>query len=182
MSDPVTKIATATPGGSNSATFGSIPGTFDDLVIIGSAKHSYTSTSSYTLNVIHVNMNGDTNNVYAWARTGARSGSSSPSSLGSNQTTFMSFPGCSTSHSSYNNFGWGNFYLYFPSYKVTNAYKQVLGMSGYGNTAGESHGGYVVQGTYASNSAVTSITLQERYGGDVYIAGSSMTLYGISNS
>lgn len=182
MSDPITKIATVTPT-TTTTTFASIPSTYDDLIIIGSAKHAYTSSSSSSLNSIHVNMNGDTGNVYAWAENGARSGSGSPAVGGSNQTTFMKMSGCSTSHSSYNNYGWGNFYIHFPAYKLTNAYKQMLYTAGYGNTPGESHGAYIGQGTYASNSAVTSITLQAYYGGQgSFITGTTMTLYGMSNS
>ena len=69
MSDPVTKIATLTPT-SAVASFTSIPSTYDDLVLIGSAKHGYTSSSVYSANRVHINMNSDTGSNYSWSGLG----------------------------------------------------------------------------------------------------------------
>jgi len=185
MSDPVTKIATLTPSGTATTSFTSIPSTYDDLVIIGTSKNAYTATASYTLNRLQLTVNGDTGSNYAWSRIGARSGELSYGSAeGSATTNSMFVYANSTSHSSYNNFGWGNFVLYFSGYKVTNAMKKMQVTHGYGNTAGESHMSGTGQGTWASNAAITSITLQSGNGNNdrYYVAGTTMTLYGISNS
>ena len=183
MSDPVTKIATLTPT-SAVASFTSIPSTYDDLVLIGSAKHGYTSSSVYSANNVHINMNSDTGSNYSWSGLGARSGESSYNwADGSTLTTFMAVFGCSTNAQAYDNYGWGNFYIYFPGYKVTNAYKKMQSMAGYANSAGNSHGSQIGQGTWGSNAAITSIAVQAYYGGQgSYVTGTSMTLYGISNS
>ena len=127
MASAVTKIEQLTPSGSTSTAFNSIPGTYDDLMIIGSSKNTETASDSSTRQRISLRINSDTGSNYAWSLIGAQS-ASSLSNGGLSESQIWVY-GNSSSHGS--NVGWGHFWIYFAGYKVTNAYKAINMAGGY---------------------------------------------------
>ena len=122
-------------------------------------------------------MNNDSSNNYSYTLWGADSSSLKVA----NQPTWDSLyevAGCASSYSSNN--GWGHFSVYIPGYKVTTAYKAMQIVGGYSTTNTGTQSGWTGHGQWLSNSAITSIKIGVAYGN--YVSGTTMTLYGISNS
>ena len=167
----VTKIETVTST-SSALAFLSIPGTYDDLMIIGSSKSDQTSNGSVAGNSLYIRFNGDSSSDYAYGYWGT-SASGHEESL---QTSAPSIrvPGCATSQ--YSNTGWGHFYIHIPGYKQTTSQKNLLYQAGF---ASASQGAFIAAGNWNKTGAITDISLSAVYGN--YVSGTSMTLYGISN-
>lgn len=171
MANAVTKIETLTST-SASLTFSSIPSTYDDLMIIGSAKSDQTSNGSVAGNSLYIRFNGVSTSTYGygyWGTSGAGHESNLQTSSSSIRVT-----GCATSQSS--NTGWGHFYILIPGYKQTTSQKNLLYQAGF---ASASQGAFIAAANWNSTSAISSILLGAVYGS--YVSGTSMTLYGISN-
>jgi len=180
MSDPVTKIATVTPTGTAITQFNSIPGTYDDLMIIGSSKNAYTGAPSFNICSLYLRVNSDTNTNYSWNRWGgAQGGGEVTGSIAQNAILLAA---SSTSESS--DAGFGHFYIYIPGYKVASVYKQMQLVGGFTSSAGAAQMGWTGHAQWSRNDAITDIeirgsnTTADRY----YVTGTTMTLYGISNS
>jgi hypothetical protein len=171
MANAVTKIETLT-GTGYTLDFTSIPSTYDDLMIIGSAKSDQTSNGSVAGNSFYIRFNSDSSSDYAYGYWGT-SASGHDSAL---QTSISSIqlPGCATSQ--YSNTGWGHFYILVTGYKQTTSQKNLLYQGGF---ASASQGGFVGAGNWNKTGAITSILIGAVYGN--YLSGTSMTLYGISN-
>ncbi|MBV29460.1 MAG: hypothetical protein CL504_02380 [Actinobacteria bacterium] len=172
MANAVTKIETKTST-SSSLTFSTIPATYDDLMIIGSAKSDQTSNGSVAGNSAYIRINGDTSAAYAYGYWGTSAGSND-SNLQTSASSIQ-FPGCATSQSS--NVGWGHFYIHIPGYKQTTSNKNMMIQSGF---ASASAGGFIGAANWDTSSAITSILIGAVYGN--YVSGTSMTLYGITNA
>lgn len=175
MPGAVTKIATATPSSTQSSGFTSIPGTYDDLMIIGSAKNAWTSGSGSLTNQIYIRINSDSTNDYGWARWGAESAST----LGESQSTWDSIYLYANSSSASSNAGWGHFYMYFTGYTAS-AYKAIQMVGGYTQSSSQTQTGWTGQAMWLKTGAITDIAMNSTYGN--YIAGTTFTLYGISYS
>lgn len=172
----VTKIATLTPSGTNTTEFTSIPGTYDDLMIIGSAKNTWISHDLFTVNKMYWRMNNDSNTNYSWGMWGNdKTSAQVQNEYSDDEITVF---GNASSYSSNN--GWGHFSVYIPGYKVTTAYKTMQIVGGYSTTNTGTQSGWTGYGQWLSNSAITEIDLVSVYGN--YVSGTTMTLYGISNS
>ena len=171
MANAVTKIQTLTST-SSSLTFSTIPATYDDLMIIGSAKSDQTSNDSVAGNSAYMRINGDSSSAYAYGYWGT-SGGGNDSSLQTSASSIR-IPGCATSQ--YSNVGWGHFYIHIPGYKQTTSNKNMMIQSGFATGSG---GGFIAAGNWDTSSAITSILIGPVYGN--YLSGTSMTLYGITN-
>ena len=71
MPSAVTKIATATPSSTTMSTFSSIPGTYDDLMLIASSKGDLNSATN---NRLYIRINNDGANNYGhayWGQSGS---------------------------------------------------------------------------------------------------------------
>ena len=134
----VTKLGTLTPSSTDTTEFTSIPGTYDDLMIIGSSKNIYTSSTAFSTYKIKMRMNNDSSTNYSWGL-------------------------------------WGN----DGSYAQVQAYKSFQIQGGYSTTASH-QSGWTGYGQWLSNSAITEIDLVSAYLN--YVSGTTITLYGISNS
>lgn len=172
MPNAATKIQTLTST-STSLTFSSIPATYDDLMIIGSAKSDQTSNGSVAGNSWYMRFNGVSTSTYAYGYWGT-SASGHDSSL-QTSTSSIQIPGCATSQSS--NTGWGHFYIHIPGYKQTTGNKSLLVQSGF---ASASQGAFISAANWNSTAAISSILIGTVYGS--YVSGTSMTLYGITNA
>tara|TARA_R110001599_G_scaffold138007_1_gene317003 strand:- start:835 stop:1356 length:522 start_codon:yes stop_codon:yes gene_type:complete len=171
----VTKLGTLTPSSTDTTEFTSIPGTYDDLMIIGSSKNIYTSSTAFSTYKIKMRMNNDSSTNYSWGLWG-NDGSYAQVQ---NEHTYDSVYvfGNASSHSS--NVGWGHFSIYIPGYKIATAYKSFQIQGGYSTTASH-QSGWTGYGQWLSNSAITEIDLVSAYLN--YVSGTTITLYGISNS
>ena len=171
MANAVTKIETLT-GTGYTLDFTSISGAYDDLMVIGSAKSDQTSNGSVAGNSFYIRFNGDSTSDYAygyWGTSAAGSDNNLQTSISS-----ISLPGCATSQSS--NVGWGHFYFHIPGYKQTTSQKTLLYQGGF---ASASRGAFIAAANWNKTAAITSMSIGPLYG--QYVAGTSMTLYGISN-
>jgi|TARA_R110002020_G_scaffold360839_1_gene573564 hypothetical protein len=174
MANAVTKIVTETST-SSSLTFTSIPATYDDLMIIASAKTDTTGTNMAS-NSWYMRFNGDTSAAYGFAWFG--NGDASQYYPVTPSSSSLVFPGVASSNSS--NTGWGHFWIHIPGYKETGNNRSIQYAGGFsmGNStlAGCGRGA----GNWDTASAITSILIGPQYGS--FVSGTSMTMYGISNS
>tara|TARA_Y100000401_G_scaffold2737_1_gene1956 strand:- start:314 stop:832 length:519 start_codon:yes stop_codon:yes gene_type:complete len=172
MANAVTKIETLS-GSGYTVDFNSIPSTYDDLMVIGSAKTDQTSNGSVAGNSFYFRFNGDSSNDYAygyWGTSAAGYDEALQTSISS-----VSLPGCATSQSS--NAGWGHFYIHIPGYKQTTSQKSFLYQGGF---ASASRGAFIAAGNWNKTAAITSMSIGPLYG--QYVSGTRMTLYGITNA
>jgi hypothetical protein len=162
---PVTydKIATTTLGSSSSlVTFSSIPGTYTDLVLVGSIQCENTS--------FYIRCNSDTSNKYS-ATLLSGDGSTASSSrftqtdLGGNgiYTPGNTFPSATS-------FGVGIWN--FLNYSNTTTNKTILSRVGSAGLSTRS-----IVNLYASTSAITQLDIRPFSG--TMATGTSFTLYGI---
>jgi hypothetical protein len=155
-------IATTTLGSNTSSvTLSGIPSTYTDLVFVMNGS----DTGGVQLGI---RFNSDTGNNYS-NRGLTGNGSSAYSVTGSNAALIQ--------------FGWDaylettfsyNAIINIPNYANTNIYKTVLGRANNAVT-----GVTETVGLWRSTSAITSITLLQSYGTDLFKTGSTFTLYGI---
>mgnify|MGYP003116123810 FL=1 len=170
MPSAVTKIATGTPSSTNMSTFATIPGTYDDLMLIGSSKGD---SSSATLNRLYIRINNDGGNNYGHAYWGGESASTWYAA----QPTWDSIYVYGSADSQSSNTGWGHFYMYFTGY-TDSAYKAIQVVGGYSDASNSS--GWTGQAMWLDNSAITELDIGSSTGD--YISGTTFTLYGISYS
>ena len=178
MAGVVTKIATGTPSGVYDLTFAGISGSYDDLLIIGSIKGSHTGGSAFSNCTLNMRFNGDTGANYFYLYQQAID-SSTKGSVQATGTNGMILPIIPTSTSS--NTGWGQFRVLIPGYSdgSGNAAKRVSHLGGYGQG---SHGSATTRGNHGwtSTAAITSVGFFVDWYN--FVAGSTMTLYGITNA
>lgn len=177
MPSAVTKIATATPTSGTSTSFSTISGSYDDLMIIGSAKNDYGSSASMTLaNTLYIQFNSDTGSNYAWANWGGLGAYITGN--GSTSDTKIEVAASASYYSS--NPGWGHFYVEIPGYKQTTSTKSLIMNGGYSQDNSQDSSGWMGAGNWNDTSAITDISLTNVNGS--FITGTTITLYGISNS
>ena len=179
MASAITKIATATPDGVADFTFSAISGSYDDLMIIGSVKGSHTGGSGFAACVISMRFNGDSGGNYFWKFNKAVDSSTRGADAQGPTWSSIQLNVAPTSYLS--NTGWGPFKIYIPGYSDArgNAAKRVYHLGGYGQGT---HGSAMTQGNHgwSSTDAITSVFFQLGYYN--FVAGSSVTLYGITNA
>lgn len=161
-----TPLATITLTGSDgSITFGSIPNTFRDLVIVCNFQNSSTSSAT------RLQVNGDTGANYngVWI-TGTGSGSGNSGSE-ANQTSARLFGASVGPANTFTNIG----ILHFADYSASDKHKTVL--TRYGAAGTETQ---FTASRWANNTAINSITLFDILG-QTYQTGSTFSLYGIAS-
>lgn len=158
-----TALANLTLGSaSSSVTFGSIPNTFRDLIIIVNAK---TSRTAFDQDGLFIRLNGDTNNHTRVTMLGRSSEtfSDTASSLG------VPLAG--------NAGQLGTIVIQIMDYAQTDKHKTVLVRS---NQNSPSVSGVVsaTAGRWASTSATTSVVLAPEAGPN-FVSGSTFSLFGV---
>jgi hypothetical protein len=178
MAGVVTKIATGTASGVYDLEFTGISGSYDDLMIIGSVKGSHTGDAAFDKTIMNMRFNGDTGANYFWLFNKAVDSGTRGADAGNN-TTLMQTNLVPTSYSS--NTGWGQFKIYIPGYSDAsgNAAKRAYYLGGYGQGT---HGSAMTQGNcgWSSTAAITEVGFYMAWYN--FVAGTTMTLYGITNA
>jgi hypothetical protein len=153
-----------------SVTFSSIPATFTDLVLRGSAR--VDSASNYQSMAMAFNGGSPTSAFSQTWINGSGTGTTS-GRYGSNTTLYPSYVNAASSTS--NTFG--SFEIYVPNYLI--AQSKPIGV--FGATENNATDARIEADAmlWASNNSVASITL---YGNTNFVSGSSFYLYGIKNS
>ena len=190
MAEATTLIANQTAADSTSKTiiFGSIPGTYDDLLVMGSG---HGTTTSVNPEYFDTNFNADTTGVYSHGENKAYRGGykavGNPDNSGGGVTTIR-LATLSANGSNSDTVTSGGWYMYIPQYAQT-TYKKTgwyfsTGMTD--ATTWASGGLYEASVfwsgmfTYDSTSAITEIQLKCLFGN--FAEHSSYDLYGIKNS
>ena len=171
MPGAVTKIATGTPSSTTLSTFASIPGTYDDLMLIGSSKGDLNSASN---NRLTVTLNNDTGSNYGHAYWGQEAASTWYDS----ETTGSNIYVYGSADSDGGNTGWGHFYMYFTGY-TDSAFKAIQVVGGY-TQATSDNSNWTGQAAWVDTDAITEIDITSTTGD--YVSGTTFTLYGISYS
>jgi|TARA_R110000824_G_scaffold311381_1_gene498532 hypothetical protein len=179
MADATTFIATQTVSGSSTTTisFGSIPSSYDDLFMIGQGRCDSTADKMLYMDIV---LNSDTGNNYVLGY-GYAYGSGVGSVVDAAKVAIwrtQSLPGIQSSEDNP-----GGFVMYMPQYS-SSAYKTTMVyMSGgvLNATNGlQSNCHFKGFGLWDATAAVNQIELKTLFGN--FEAGSSYSLYGISNS
>jgi hypothetical protein len=157
-------IATTVLSSSQNITFSSIPQTFDDLVLLVSPRTSLNGGGFSDA----LSFNGSTAN-----RTHRRLGNDGSTGINVNSSTDGNIAWTSGAQITANTFA--NSSIYIPNYRLS-IHKQAYSLAVVENNASEGYMG-VWGWIWADNAAVTSIT----YGVYGLIAGSTISLYGITN-
>jgi hypothetical protein len=168
---------TITAGGTTLITFSSIPSTFDHLVLMMRQKGD--STGQTVLQAL-IRFNSDTGANY-WRRWLYTLGNSMNNSYSTSGMTSMNigdgFAGLQTDSTNPSGYE-----VFIPNYcnEAGSKYKSIYWNGGFpGPTASSVGLTNVSCGTWFSNNAITSITIQQE-GNVAFMAGTSMYLYGIS--
>ena len=190
MAEATTHIANVTVAGSTSRTivFGSIAGTYDDLLVMGSG---HGVTTSVNPEYMDTNFNADTSGLYSWAINYAYNGAYT--SLGHVDNsggggTSVRVTCLSSKGSNSDTVTPGGWYMYIPRYAGT-THKKTGWFFCTGLTdattwaAGTTYSAMTAWTgfwTYNSTAAITEIQLRGMF--DDFAIGSSYDLYGITNS
>lgn len=154
-----------------SVTFSSIPSTYTDLVIRGSAR---TDRASNLIDFLYVTFNSDTATNYSDTMLFA----SVSSVLSSRETsnTYWQTKAIDGDGATANTFG--SFELYIPSYTIS----QNKPLSGFATPESNATDAYlgVSAGLWRNTAAITSINITKF--GTNFVAGSSFYLYGLKSS
>lgn len=165
-------IAKATPSGTGTVTFSSIPSTYEHLQIRMFARNTDTAASRNVL----IELNGSASTIHSYHVMGS-DGSSASISQSANDT-FAVIGTLPAASSLANSFGAG--IIDIVDYTNTNKNKTVRGITGY-----DSNGtpvGRVEYGSFlwASTAAITSVRVYFASGN--YTAGSVVALFGYRSS
>ena len=161
-----TPIATTTLGSAtNSVTFSSISGSYTDLVLV--ANLSATTTAN-----IYFRVNGDTGNSYSFTMLSG-DGAAANGYHGANTSSgTATWTGASMQNT------WTTCTAHFMKYSNTNTYKYfITNYAAYSSSGGSTEASMAVN-LYRSTSAIDSITVLSL--SPNYVAGSTLTLYGIT--
>jgi hypothetical protein len=163
-----TLISTQTlTGTAASVTFSSIPGTYTDLVLVISARSTYSTTDDQ----INIAYNGTTANQPLRYLQGTGSVALSGNSANYPMAGYM--PGATTTANTF-----GNTIITLPNYSGST--NKVLSADSVdeNNAAGAAQ--LLVAGGWSSTAAITSIALTSNNGGN-FAAGSTFSLYGLTH-
>lgn len=159
-----------------SVTFSAIPATYNDLVLLISARSAYTS-NAYP-NQLQIAINGNTSSIYSFREGYAQDGISGGN--GSTAQTGVWVTGANSNHASSTANAFGVTEIYIPAY-LANQDRPILG---YGVTENNSVNFATidyVSNLYRNGTAITSLVITE-YLGSNFLANSTFSLYGIKNS
>ena len=190
MANATTLIAKQAVSGSTQREiiWTSIPGTYDDLLIMGSG---HGVTTSVNPEYMDTNFNGDTTGKYSWGMNYAYNGGYTALGDVDNSgggVTQIRVTCLSSNGSNSDTLSAGGWYMYIPQYANT-SYKKTgwffcTGLTDTTTwTAGSTYStmtGWAGMFTYDSTSAITEIQLRGMF--DDFAIGSSYDLYGIKNS
>ena len=162
---------------SGTLDFDDIPQTADNLVIVGSVRNDDAGTGN---NAMAIRFNNDSTANYDSAYGGYSASGGLSSGVDGSNLSYMRGPSMPDANAPANKFS--AFQMFIPEYKKTDRHKSqfAIGYTDVGTGTGDflsQHSG----GTWQSTSAITSIQLYGYNGGD-FVAGSKITLYGISTS
>lgn len=156
------KITTTTLGSNQSSvTLSSIPSTYTDLVFIMNGS----DTGGVQLGI---QFNSDTGSNYS--NRGFTGNGSTAYSVSGSSASLIQFGWDAYLETTYSY----NTIINIPKYANTNTYKTVLGRANNAVT-----GTTETVGLWRSTSAITSMTLLQSYGTDLFKTGTTFTLYGI---
>lgn len=166
-------IALASPAGSSSFTWSSIPQTYKHLQI--RYANSYDSGGASVVGQALIKFNGDTG-LYSFQDTGISGSTSQSRGYGINTYTNGAYVDCPGD-------GWGSYfasgYVDIHNYSSTDKYKTWRGhVSNIVASGSGSNSSYVRGSAYKSTSAISSITITQNQGGN-WRTGTSFALYGI---
>jgi hypothetical protein len=164
-------IATATPAGTSTFTFSSIPSTYQHLQIRYTARDARAAIG---INSFNMNFNGDTGSNYYRLHLLGGNGSTAFASAGiASHTTILAGYEAAASAAA-NTFGVG--VIDILDYDNTNKYKTTRTLTGTDlNGSGEID---FMSGLWMSTAAITSITITVGTGAN-WATNSSFALYGI---
>ena len=151
-----------------SVTFSAIPGTYTDLILRWSARHTGATTSPLS---VRVTFNGATTNYSDTNLLGESTGASSGRNTG---LAYFNFNGGMVAGGATSN-TFSNTEIYIPSYASANN-KPVNYETGCENNSTLALNG-AIAGLWSNTAAITSIGLSTNFA-----SGSSFFLYGIKNS
>ena len=173
MANTWTKIASTTvgSGGAANVTFSSIPQTYNDLCIIGSAR----MTSAYNNVEYYMIINGDSSTVYSGTLLQAF-GTTANSPRTSNTTYANNFnaPAASVTTGMF-----GNMTMYLPNYTNTSAFKTYVQDSVSEIFTNTNNNLMLSAGLYRSTAAVSNLIMLPTGN---WAQHTSFTLYGIKNT
>lgn len=179
MAEATTHIATqtVTGGATTIITFGSIPSTYDDLFMIGTGRCDSTAGPRLYMDIV---LNSDTGNNYVLGY-GYSYGSGYGSTIDAAEVAIwrtQSLPGAQNSEDNP-----GAFVMYMPRYKSSSYKTQMIYMGGAvlnATNSTQSNLDFKGFGMWDATGAVSNIELKMLFGN--WVAGSSYSLYGVSNS
>jgi hypothetical protein len=173
MPNTWTKIASTTvgTGGAGAVTFSSIPNTYTDLCIIGSAR----MTSAYTSVEFYMIINGDGSTLYSGTLLQA-----AYSTVTSPRTSNTTYANNFNSPAASNNAGmFGNMSMYMPNYANTSTFKSYSQDSVAAIFTNTNNNLLMSSGLYRSTAAVNSLQMLPTGN---WAQHTSFTLYGIKNT
>jgi hypothetical protein len=151
-----------------SIEFTNIPQTFTDLVILGSTRMSNAALLGYNT----IRFNNDTASNYSYRFLDANLPSSPASGSSTTNPWFANVSGSSTTSNTF-----GNYAVYIPNYTST------VAKSGSIDTVGENNGTTafltILACLYNNSTAITSIQINDAFNSSNFVAGSTISLYGI---
>lgn len=161
-------------GGTSAITFSSIPGTYNDLLIIGSLR---SDRNSYDRAPTTMRLNGDTGNNYSWRTVSGVNGS--VSSFSGSSASYVQIGNATSIAGTTNTFA--SFTIYIPNYAGSNTkcLSVEYAQENSGTLAWIMEG---VAGLWNSTSAITSITINDLINSSNFTQYSTVYLYGISNA
>lgn len=164
----MTRIDSATlTGSATDITISSIPATYEALLVKGSLRSDRSATSD----TFSFQLNGVGGTSYEWVRHRIIDPSTNDVYNGAGDSKI--FGGSCAAASGTTNF-FGSFHFWLWNYANADMYKEVLGLSGHG----ESYSSYRINGTYKSTSAVSSIKFYPDLGTN-FLVDSTVTVYGL---
>jgi hypothetical protein len=162
MTSTYEMIATTTLGSNQSSvTLSSIPSTYTDLVFVMNGS----DTGGVQLGI---QFNSDTGNNYS--NIGLTGNGSAADSVKGSNASLIQFGWDAYLESGFNY----NAIINIQNYSNTTTYKTLIGRANNATT-----GVTATVGMWRSTSAITSMTLLQSYGSDLFKTGSTFTLYGI---
>ena len=173
MANTWTKIASTTvgSGGAGAVTFSSIPSTYTDLCIMGSAR----MTSAYNNVEYYMIINADGSALYSGTLLqAAYSTVSSPRTSNTTYANNFNSPAASNSSGMF-----GNMTMYMPNYASTTAFKSYAQDSVSEIFTNTNNNLLLSAGLYRSTTAVNSLQMLPTGNWAQY---TSFTLYGIKNT
>jgi hypothetical protein len=188
MAEATTFIAEveATNATTQTLTFGTIPGTYDDLILMGSGRCNSTAG---TVLYLDVNFNNDTttgNYQYGWNIAYSTTNGYGSLIETNKAEARLYYPG----NGSNNDASPGNLYMHLTNYANGNGVLKKVAMFKYGCWMGATSGafsnwqyaniGYAGYIQYFDTTAITEIDLKTLFG--YHQQGSKFSLYGLSNS